>query len=72
LGVTGGPGDTAAVTAAAWASARRRLGIRAAAREWAEQAMAGPGSTGPHGGAQEGGLGGPHESWAAGRWRCVG
>jgi hypothetical protein len=39
---------------------------RAAAREWAEQAAAGPGSSGPRGRAQ-GGLGGPRESWAAGR-----
>jgi hypothetical protein len=31
---------------------------------------AGPGSAGPRGGAQEGGLGGPNESWAAGRiWK---
>jgi hypothetical protein len=46
--MTGGPGDIA-VAAAAWSSACRRLGIRAAAREWAEQAAAGPGSTGPRG-----------------------
>ena len=57
-GMTGGPGDTAVAAAAAAGRTRSSaLGqTRAAAREWAEQAAAGPGSAGPRGRAQEGGL----------------
>jgi hypothetical protein len=72
--MTGGPGDTAAAAAAGqaraggWAYAQQRA--RANARSGAGVGRAGCGWTGELWAAREsagGGLGGPRESWAAGR-----
>jgi hypothetical protein len=71
--MTGGPGDTAAAAAGqacagGWAYTQQRA--RANARSGAGVGRAGCGWAGKRWAAREsaqGGLGGPHESWAAGR-----